>query len=346
MRYLRNGTTVSKGEHMRTIDIHAHLSPRCLYEAMATGTDLYGIDPGDIASGQLLQISAEERIADMDRMGVDVHVVSCEPQMYCYQYEPSSTIPLHRACNDEVHRMSLEYPDRLTGLAILPMQDIGAAIEELDRAVNTLGLKGAMIGDHVNQTMYDDPRFGPFWAAAEQMGAVILLHQASPTITKGRIDRYHLSNTVGNPTERTLDFAALVFGGVMDAYPDLKICLAHGGGYACFAAGRMDWGWRWRPVARENISEPPSTYLNRFYYDCITHSEASLRFLVDSVGIDRVVFGSDYPGFAAGAEGRDYQPREWLVGLGAITDDEKDAILGGNLERLFETCPVAVPPQD
>jgi aminocarboxymuconate-semialdehyde decarboxylase len=320
---------------MRTIDIHAHLTPHCLLRARENGTTLHGIEPGEIARGRLRDISVEQRIADMDRLGVDVHVVSCEPQMYCYQYDTTSVIPLHRECNDEIHAMSVEYPDRLTGLAILPMQDIGAAITELDRCVDALGFKGAMIGDHVNGVLYDDPRFEPFWAAAEQLGAVILLHQSSPTVTKSRIDRYHLSNTVGNPVERTLDFAALVFGGVLDRHPDLKICLAHGGGYVCFGIGRMDWGWQWRPEARVNISQPPSTYLSRFFYDCITHSEAALRFLIDSVGADRVVFGSDYPGFAAGKEGEHYQPREWLVGLDRITAEEKAAILGGNLERLL-----------
>jgi aminocarboxymuconate-semialdehyde decarboxylase len=198
-----------------------------------------------------------------------------------------------------------------------------------------------MIGDHVNGLLYDDERFEPFWAAVEQLGAVILFHQSSPTVTKARIDRYHLSNTVGNPVERTLDFAALVFGGVLDRHPDLRLCLAHGGGYVCFGIGRMDWGWQWRPEARVNIAQPPSAYLGRFFYDCITHSEAALRFLIDSVGIDRVVFGSDYPGFAAGKAGEHYQPREWLVGLDRITAEEKEAILGGNLERLFGLDPVA-----
>jgi aminocarboxymuconate-semialdehyde decarboxylase len=322
---------------VKTIDIHAHLTPRCLLRARADGTPLYGIDPNEIARGRLRDISPEQRLADMDRMGVDVHVVSCEPQMYCYQYDVAATVPLHRDCNDQVHEMSTQYPDRFTGLAILPMQEVDAAIAELDRCVNTLGLKGAMIGDHVNGVLYDDPAFSPFWAAAEQMEAVILLHQSSPTVTKARIDRYHLSNTVGNPVERTLDFAAIVFGGVLDRFPDLKICLAHGGGYVCFGIGRMDWGWTWRPEARVNISSPPSSYLSRFYYDCITHSEAALRFLIDSVGADRVVFGSDYPGFAAGKEGEHYQPREWLMDLRSITDAEKEAILGGNLEWLLAT---------
>jgi aminocarboxymuconate-semialdehyde decarboxylase len=321
---------------MRTIDIHAHLTPHCLLRARSNGTALHGIDPNEFARGRLRDISPEQRIADMDRLGVDVHVVSCEPQMYLYEHDVSSVAPLHRECNDEVHAMSVAYPDRLSGLAILPMQDIDIAIAELDRCVNDLHFKGAMIGDHVNGVLYDDPRFEPFWAAAEGFGAVILLHQASPTTTSQRIDRYHLSNTIGNPVERTLDFAALVFGGVLDRHPDLKLCLAHGGGYVCFGIGRMDWGWRWRPEARVNIDQPPSAYLSRFFYDCITHSEAALRFLIDSVGVDRVVFGSDYPGFAAGKEGEHYQPREWLVGLERITDAEKEAILGGNLERLLD----------
>jgi aminocarboxymuconate-semialdehyde decarboxylase len=324
---------------MRTIDIHAHLTPHCLLRARENGTTLHGIDPNEIARGRLRDIDADQRIADMDRLGVDMHIVSCEPQMYCYQYAASSVVPLHRECNDEVHDMSLAHPDRLSGLAILPMQDIDAAIAELDRCVNRLGFKGAMIGDHVNGVLYDDPTFEPFWTAAEATGAVILLHQSSPTVTTARIDRYHLANTIGNPVERTLDFAAIVFGGVLDRHPELKLCLAHGGGYVCFGVGRMDWGWRWRPEARLHIDQPPSTYLSRFYYDCITHSEAALRFLIDSVGVDRVVFGSDYPGFAAGKEGEHYQPREWLVGLERITADEKEAILGGNLERLLGLQP-------
>jgi aminocarboxymuconate-semialdehyde decarboxylase len=173
------------------------------------------------------------------------------------------------------------------------------------------------------------------------MRAIVFLHQASPTLVQSRFDRYHLANTVGNPVERTLSFAALVFGGVMDAHPRLQVVLGHGGGYAAFAAGRMDWGWRWRAEAREHISKPPTEYLGRFYYDCITHSEAVLRFLLDTVGSDRVVFGTDYPGFAAGKEGAAYQPREWLTGMARLTDAEKQAILGANLDKLLERKPTA-----
>src|SRR5258706_10695558 len=182
------------------------------------------------------------------------------------------------------------------------MQDVRAAIAELERATSVLGLAGGMIGDHVNGTMYDDARFAPLWSAAEQLGAILFLHQASPTLVASRFDRYHLSNTVGNPVERPLSFAALVFGGVIDAHPSLRFVLGHGGGYAPYAAGRMDWGWRWRAEAREHVSGPPSEYLGRFQYDCITHSEAALRFLVDVAGVDHIVFCPRDPRSAPGEE--------------------------------------------
>ena len=320
----------------KTVDIHAHLTPQNLIRAKKSGVSLHGIDPAAIARGQGRDISAAERVADMDRLGEDVQIVSAEPQMYLYGHDAETALAIQRECNDEIRDLIRFRPERFRGLAILPMQDIGKAIAELDRAVNVLGFDGAMIGDHVNGAMYDDPRFAPFWKAAEDMRAIVFLHQASPTLVESRFDRYHLTNTVGNPVERTLSFAALVFGGVMDAYPRLEVVLGHGGGYAAYGAGRMDWGWRWRAEAREHIAKPPTEYLARFYYDCITHSEPALRFLLDTVGGDRVVFGTDYPGFAAGKEGSAYEPRKWLVDLKRLTDAEKDAILGANLERLLK----------
>jgi aminocarboxymuconate-semialdehyde decarboxylase len=320
----------------RAIDVHAHLTPQVLIRAKAKGSSLHGIDPSEIARGQGRSIEIDERVGDMDRLGVDVQIVSAEPQMYCYQYDSTAVAALHRECNDEVRDLTLARPERFRGFAILPMQDSAKAVVELDRAMNVLGLDGAMIGDHVNELMYDDVRFRPLWKAAEDMGAILFLHQASPTLVASRFDRYHLSNTVGNPVERTLSFAALVFGGVLDAYPRLRFVLGHGGGYAAYAAGRMDWGWRWRAEAREHIARPPSEYLTRFHYDCITHSEGALRFLVDTVGSDRVVFGTDYPGFAAGKEGAGYRPREWLTGLSTLTATEIEAILGRNATQLLE----------
>ena len=149
-------------------------------------------------------------------------------------------------------------------------------------------------------------------------------------MVSSRLSRYHLPNTIGNLAERTVTFASLVFGGVMDAYPDLKICLSHGGGYTCYGIGRMDRGWQVRAEARQRITQPPSMYLRRFYYDCIVYTEQALRYLIDTVGVDRVVFGTDWP--------YDMEfdwPVSWILSLENLTQDEKEAILWKNLERLL-----------
>jgi aminocarboxymuconate-semialdehyde decarboxylase len=149
-------------------------------------------------------------------------------------------------------------------------------------------------------------------------------------LVRQRADRYHLPNTIGNLVDRAVTFASLVFGGVMDACPQLKICLAHGGGYTCFGIGRMDRGWQVRAEARIYIAKPPSAYLRKFYYDCLTHSEAALRFLLDTVGADRVVFGTNWP-----ADMRIDWPVAWVLDLQSLTREEKELILWKNLERLL-----------
>ncbi|MCZ6866414.1 MAG: amidohydrolase family protein [Chloroflexi bacterium] len=317
---------------MRSIDIHAHLEPQCFQKAMREGKTWHGITADDEEADldPMEEWTPDERIRDMDSLGVDVQVVSTSSGFYQYHQEAATTLALARDCNNEVHQMTLDHPDRFKGFATLPMQDPSLAIEELDRAVNRLGLVGAMIDDHVNGKTYDEPEFLPFWKAAEQMGALIFIHQGAPTVVESRIDRYHLPNTIGNPANRAITFASFVFGGVMDTCPDLKICLAHGGGYTCFGIGRMDRGWQVRSEARININQPPSTYLRRFYYDCLTHSEAALRYLIDTVGVDRVVFGTDWP-----ADMRIDWSASWVLGLESLSQDEKEAILWKNLEGLL-----------
>ena len=267
----------------------------------------------------------------MNSIGVDVQVVSTTAAFYSYDRDAAVTAAMHRECNDEVSQMTKDYPDRFAGLANLPMQDPGAAIAELERSMVQLGLKGAMINDTADNVTYDEPQYLPFWKAAEDLGALILVHQkGGDTLVTPRTNRYHLFNTIGNLVDRTVNFAAFVYGGVMDKYPDLKICLAHGGGYTCFGIGRMDRGWQVRPEARVNIQQPPSTYLRKFYYDCLTHSEPALRYIIDTVGIDRIVFGTDWPADMA----IDW-PVSWVLGLESLTQDEKEDILWKNLEGLL-----------
>ncbi len=318
---------------MRTIDIHAHITPEGFIRATELGESWYGISAGALSihrNNPKTTWTPEERLADMNSLGVDVQVLSTNSYFYNYDKDPATITAMAREANDHVSQMTKDYPDRFSGFCTLPMQDVKSSISELERGVTQLGLKGAMIGDHVNGNNYDDPAFLPFWKAAESLGAVILVHQGGPTVVNQRTERYHLPNTIGNLTDRAVTFASLVFGGVMDACPQLRVCLCHGGGYTCFGIGRMDRGWQVRQEARVNIAQPPSAYLGRFYYDCLTHSEAALRMLIDSVGIDRVVFGTDWP-FDMAID----WPVSWLLGLESLTQEEKEAILYKNLEKLL-----------
>ncbi len=319
---------------VRSIDIHAHITPEGFLRAAERGEDWYGTmadAAGMYAYNPKTAWTPEQRLADMDSIGVDVHVLSTNAYFYNYDKDAAVVTEMSREANDYVSQLTKDYPTRFAGLANLPMQDVAASVAELERSVTQLGLKGAMIGDHVNGKTYDDPCFLPLWDAAEQLGALLLVHQGGPTIVTPRSSKYHLPNTIGNLADRTVTFAAFVFGGVMDKHPNLRVCLSHGGGYVCYGIGRMDRGWQVRSEAREHIDRLPSEYLNRFYYDCLTHDERALRMLIDLVGVDRVLFGSDWP-FDMAID----WPVSWLMGLESLTQDEKEAILHTNVEQLLD----------
>ena len=319
---------------MRSIDIHAHIIPEGFLRAYEKGEDWYGTvanASGMIRHNPRTRWSPEQRIADMDSLGVDVHVLSTSGYFYNYEKDAETITKMSREANDHVSQLTKDYPTRFAGLANLPMQDVNASVAELERSMTQLGLKGAMIGDHVNGKTYDDPEFLPLWKAAEELGAMLLIHQSGGTVVNPRSSKYHLPNSIGNLADRTVTFAAFVYGGVMDKYPDLRVCLSHGGGYVCFGIGRMDRGWQVRSEARVNIQKPPSAYLRNFYYDCLTHDESALRMIIDTVGVDRVLFGTDWP----------YDmmidwPVSWLLGLESLSQEEKEAILWKNLEQLLD----------
>jgi aminocarboxymuconate-semialdehyde decarboxylase len=329
---------------MRSIDIHAHLTPQCFWRATEGSGAWHTLRREQDARGREFAVvggrrqplpprarwTPEQRLADMDSLGVDIHVLSPYSGFYNHHLDTAIAIATSKDSNDEISQMTKSWPERFAGLATLPMQDVKAAIAELERVMVQLGFKGAMINDQVNGHTLDEPEFLPFWKAAEQLGALILFHQGGETVISPRIQRYHLPNTIGNLVDRTITFASLVLGGVMDACPNLKICLSHGGGYTYYGIGRMDRNWQARPEAQGSIKQPPSAYLRRFYYDCIVYTEAALRYLIDTVGIDRVVFGTDWP--------YDMEfdwPVSWILSLESLTQDEKDAILWKNLERAL-----------
>jgi aminocarboxymuconate-semialdehyde decarboxylase len=328
---------------MRSIDIHAHLVPQCLWQAIEDGGEWYGMRYETAEKNSLyiskgrtgriaprVKFTPEERIQDMDQQGTDVQVVSVHTQILGYHLPTPAGIAQAREINDEIASMTRGWPQRFAGMATLPLPDIDAAIAELDRAVNTLGLKGAELDTVVNGRNWDEPEFLPLFKAAEAMGALFFYHpQPQHNMMVDRIDRYAIPNSIGVPMEDALITATLICGGVLDQCPDLKVCIAHGGGPACYLMNRIDRGWQERRQGQV-AQNPPSTYQRRLYYDCITMSEPALRFLIDQVGADRVVLGSDWP-FVSW----DPSPAGWIQGLTSLTDTEKELILHQNLESLL-----------
>jgi aminocarboxymuconate-semialdehyde decarboxylase len=214
----------------------------------------------------------------------------------------------------------------------LPMQAPSQAADELRHAVRVLGLSGAQIGSNIAGKNLDDPELEPVWAAAAELGAFILLHPIN-VAGADRLSSYYLTNLIGNPLDTTIAAASLVFGGVLERHPTLKICLAHGGGFVPYQAGRFVHGWHVRAEPKSKLAKPPTESLKRFYFDTIVHSKEALAFLVGSAGADRVLLGSDYP-FDMGMPEGVSQVRSLSVPAAG-----QSAILGGRARVLLETAP-------
>ena len=221
--------------------MHAHVTPERYKKAIRERGEWHGLDAvaGELGLGGFDKM-LDQRLAEMDSLGVDMQLVTPTVGFYQYGNELDVTRRIALECNDEIAEMVAAHPARFSGLATLPMQDPPSAIAEMERAMTHLGLQGVIISDHVAGRTYDEPDFLPFFTAAEELGAIVFFHQGGDTVVSHRISRYKLGNAVGNLTERALVFATLVFGGVLDRCPELKPYLAHGGGFTSFGVARMD----------------------------------------------------------------------------------------------------------
>jgi aminocarboxymuconate-semialdehyde decarboxylase len=315
----------------RIVDVHAHVTPQRFQRAVLGGATWHGLGPDE---GELdnpkNRWQPARRVEEMDRLGVDIQLVSPTDCFYQYRLAPEVTAAIAADCNDEVAEMVRDRPARFMGLGTLPLQDVDRSIREMERSMGELGLRGFMIDDHVNGLTYDHPSFEPFWSAVERLRAFVLVHQGRPTSVTYRIRDYFLPNSIGNLVDRTITFAALVYGGVMDRHPGLTICLGHAGGYVPYAIDRLDKGWSAFPDSRGATLDRPSAYIRRFYYDSVTYTDRNLRFLIDTVGEDRILFGTDWPApMVVDDPVRRIETSERLV------DAERAVILRDNAARVF-----------
>jgi aminocarboxymuconate-semialdehyde decarboxylase len=238
---------------------------------------------------------AEVRIADYAKFAVDVQVVSTVPVMFSYWAKPSQALELHRFLNDHTAEICRRYPRNYAGIGTVPLQSPTLAIQELERCVDQLGISAVQIGSHIEEWNLDAPELFPFFEAAADLGAAILVH---PWDMMGResMPKYWLPWLVGMPAEQARAACCLIFGGVLERLPKLRVCFAHGGGSFPYSIGRIEHGFRMRPdlVATDN-SRNPREYFGRIYFDSCVHDDAALRYLIDVAGVDTVMLGTDYP---------------------------------------------------
>ncbi|MER5184063.1 amidohydrolase family protein [Streptomyces sp. NPDC002896] len=241
-------------------------------------------------SGKLTEVA--ERLTDLDAMGVDIQVVGPMP-MHHYWAEPDLAVRLARTVNEAVAAHCAQAPERLYGLGTVPLQHPDLAVALLDEAITEYGLYGISVSTTVDSRELADPAHDEVWRKAEELGAVVFVHPWACSLGE-RLATHYLGNTVGQPVETTVALSHLIFTGVLDRFPRLKLVAAHGGGYLPTYAGRSDHAWHVRPDAR-GCAEPPSTYLRRMWFDALVYTPRALRRLVEEVGADRVVLGTDYP---------------------------------------------------
>jgi aminocarboxymuconate-semialdehyde decarboxylase len=236
-------------------------------------------------------VDVDVRLAKMDEIRVNVHAVSLTTPMV-YWASSGLGLALSQAFNDAAAAAHQKHPKRLVGLAMLPMQAPELALQELERAAKLPGMRGLYLATHVNEINLDDRRFWDVYAKAEELGWTLFLHP-NDTVGRERTSKYYLKNLLGNPYDTGIAAASLVFGGVLDEFPKLEVHLPHAGGTFPWLVGRMDHGTKVRPELR-HMKRLPSEYLRRFTYDTISHNDRLTRQLIDLVGADRVVIGSDY----------------------------------------------------
>ncbi len=326
------------------IDIHSHFLPDVLVDYIRRKGD--ALDTQVVIEDGREYLSHKEgfkypvfrefydygtRIADMDKMGVDKAILSLSPSVFYYFIDREEAAVTSAMCNDWLADFVSRHPDRLGGMATLPMQDIALSLKELKRAHTELGMKGIEIAPVILDRQLDDEVFFPIYDYCASNGIVIFLHPYYPGYPEARSEyaNYYNKNLVGNVYETNCGLNHLVLGGVFERFPALSVIASHGGGYFPYQAGRLVHGYKVRQEPKALIHQSPEHYFKNLYFDTITHWNPALQFLSDSFGADHVLVGTDYP-FDMG----DDEPVTHVNGL-RLTRQERESILHGNAEKLF-----------
>jgi aminocarboxymuconate-semialdehyde decarboxylase len=326
---------------MKRIDVHSHVIPETIVQAMREQPQLYKtVIEGEGHQRKFVRgkvkfdlipefYDADAKIESMDRKGIDISVISPGPQAFFYGLGADQALKTARIVNEGVAKMVDAHPDRLRGMATLPMQHPDAAIDELERVVKEYGFKSVEIGTAIGDEELAEPRFRPVLRRIQELKVVVFAHPNTQG-SAGRLDCYYLTNLIGNPLDTTIMVGKLMFSGALDELKDIKILLAHGGGFLPYQIGRFVHGHKVRPDTAAVTQSDPLEMLRRFYFDALTHSPQAIRHLIDTVGSERVVIGTDSP-FDMGEE----QPLARLDAVPGLTQKEREDVCYRSALQLF-----------
>jgi aminocarboxymuconate-semialdehyde decarboxylase len=336
---------VGRSAQQRTVDFHCHILTPAVERLVADHPNKkaepeqmrQSMGEQSIAHNNAVMLPAAIpkltdvtlRIADMDATGTDIQVLSPSPTQYYYWAEYELARELVSIQNRHIAETCVRHPERFVGLGTIALQHPQLAVEQLDYAIRHLGLKGVEISTSVNGRELDDALLAPFWARAETLEAVVFIHPFGTTLGE-RVKSHYLSNIIGQPLETTIALSHLIFGGVLDRHPGVRIVAAHGGGYLPSYCGRSNHGHQVRPEARVSAEHLPIEYLRKMWFDTLVYEPEGLRHLVEVVGASRLVVGSDYP-FDMGH----YDPRALIYSTPGLSDDDRAAIAGANALSLL-----------
>jgi aminocarboxymuconate-semialdehyde decarboxylase len=281
------------------IDVHSHIEIPAVFDMLPGKIRLSAPAPRNIPAKNMEEAleklnNPEKRITDMEKAGISMTIISCAPGQFLYDLDGKLALSISRKINDEIACIVKKYPSKFLGMAHVPLQDVEASVSELERAVKSLDLRGVHVCSNVVGRYLGDKTFLPFFEKVAELDIPVFIHPAN--VAGGhRLDAFFFQNLIGNPLDTTITAGSLIFSGIFDRLPGLKIILAHAGGFVPYNIDRWKRGFEMRPECREFIKKSPETYLRNFYYDTISHGPVTMRFLVSRVGADRVVMGTDYP---------------------------------------------------
>lgn len=326
-----------------TIDAHTHVAVPRAAEFIKPHLDVTTIPLAHFSNAETKALNAkqegdirsrivgnyDERFADMDRMGVDMQLVMPPPPQLYHSVALEYAVPAARMINEGIAEFVSRHKDRFIPTGTVPMQDGNEAAKELEHCMKTLKFKGVEILTNVDGKELSDPAFAPFWKKAEELDALVIIHPNGYTEGQ-RLSRFYFNNIIGNPFDTTVALHYLIFDGVLERHPNLKIFAMHGGGYLGAYSGRIDHAWGARSDCHAGLPKPPTHYLKKIYFDTVVFTPLQLETLVKTVGADHVIMGTDYP-----FDMLEYDPIGHINSVESFDDSMRAALAGGNAKKLL-----------